>query len=235
MENEGNGKELEKSVKVSKDVSTSIVLRGLDDLAFLVEHTPAEFFVQKGNACYRSEDYHQAVTYFSQAIRLDPQNVEAQFMMGAMYHEGQGVPQDYAVALKWYRKAAEQGLAEGQFRLGLMYHHGEGIEHDYAEAVKWYRKAAEQGLAKAQYNLGVMYHNGDGIEADYDEALKWCRKSEQQGLAEAQYSLGVAYYFGQGVPQDYTEAAKWFLKAAEQGYAEANCYSCHDLPASESS
>ena len=52
MENEINGKELDKSVKVIKDVSTSLVLRGFEDLAFLVKHTPAELFIQKGNACY---------------------------------------------------------------------------------------------------------------------------------------------------------------------------------------
>jgi len=32
-----------------------------------------------------------------------------------MYDKGQGVPQDYAEALKWYRKAAEQGFAEAQY------------------------------------------------------------------------------------------------------------------------
>ena len=32
----------------------------------------------------------------------------AQFNLGSMYAAGQGVPQDYARALKWSRKAAEQ-------------------------------------------------------------------------------------------------------------------------------
>ena len=57
---------------------------------------------------------------------------------------GMGCPKDYAEAVKWYRKAAEQGDAEAQFNLGLMYADGEGVPKDYAEAVKWYRKAAEQ-------------------------------------------------------------------------------------------
>ena len=30
-----------------------------------------------------------------------------------MYAKGQGVPQDYAEALKWYRLAAAQGDADG--------------------------------------------------------------------------------------------------------------------------
>ena len=74
-----------------------------------------------------------------------------------MYLHGQGVRQDYAQAVKWYRKAAEQGFAEAQYNLGVRYDQGQGVPQDYAEAVKWYRKAAEQGDAEAQLNLGVMY------------------------------------------------------------------------------
>ena len=60
---------------------------------------------------------------------------------------GQGVPQDYAEAVKWYRLAAEQGYAAAQYNLGVMYDNGQGVPQDYAEAVKWYRLAAEQGDA----------------------------------------------------------------------------------------
>ena len=36
-------------------------------------------------------------------------DAEAQFNLGVMYANGEGVPQDYAEAVKWYPKAAEQG------------------------------------------------------------------------------------------------------------------------------
>ena len=81
-----------------------------------------------------------------------------------------GVAQDYAEAVKWYRRAAEQGIAEAQHNLGFMYHEGQGMAQDYAEAVKWYRRAAEQGLAEAQTNLGYMYHTGRGVAQDYVQA-----------------------------------------------------------------
>jgi len=53
---------------------------------------------------------------------------------------------DAAEAVKWYRKAAEQGHALAQTNLGFMYEKGDGVPKDAAEAVKWYRKATEQGL-----------------------------------------------------------------------------------------
>ena len=56
-------------------------------------------------------------------------------------------------AMKWYRKAAEQGNAEAQYRLGRFYERGWGVVKDEAEAMKWYRKAAEQGYQYAIEHL----------------------------------------------------------------------------------
>ena len=39
----------------------------------------------------------------------------AQYNLGIMYANGEGVPQDDAEAVKWSRLAAEQGYASAQF------------------------------------------------------------------------------------------------------------------------
>ena len=70
-----------------------------------------------------------------------------------MYENGEGVEKNQAEAVKWYRKAAEQGLEGAQCNLGIMYENGYGITKDLDEAVKWYRKAAEQGNAEAKKRL----------------------------------------------------------------------------------
>lgn len=87
----------------------------------------------------------------------------AQFNLGVMYANGQGVPQDYKVAVEWFGKAAQQGHTSAQNNLGVMYEDGLGVPQDYKTAVEWYGKAARQGLALAQNNLGVMYDNGRGV------------------------------------------------------------------------
>jgi hypothetical protein len=119
-----------------------------------------------------------------------------------MYLEGLGVPQDYAQAISWYRKAAAQGDAHAQFNLGLMYDHGRGVPQDYAQAASWFSKAADQGDANAQFNLGLMYDHGRGVPQDYAQAISWYRKAADQGDADAQNNLGLMYYNGKGVPQD---------------------------------
>lgn len=56
---------------------------------------------------------------------------------------------DEVMAMKWYRKAAEQGYADAQYMLGLCY----CVKQDKPEAVKWLQKAAKQGHEKAKKAL----------------------------------------------------------------------------------
>ena len=53
---------------------------------------------------------------------------------------------DYAEAVKWFRKGAEQGYAVAQYNLGLMNDEGKGVTQDDAEAVKWFASGAAQGM-----------------------------------------------------------------------------------------
>tara|TARA_R110002072_G_scaffold156742_1_gene307269 strand:+ start:4565 stop:5863 length:1299 start_codon:yes stop_codon:yes gene_type:complete len=141
--------------------------------------------------------------------------------LGFMYHNGKGVPPDYAQAVTWYRKAADQGHAKAQYNLGVMYAKGEGVPQDYKQAVTWYRKAADQGNAEAQNNLGLIYASGKGVPQDDKQAMRWFRKAADQGYAVAQITLGLMYSLGKGVPQDDKQAVTWYRKAADQGNASA--------------
>jgi uncharacterized protein len=69
----------------------------------------------------------------------------AQYNLGVMYDDGQGVPQDYAVAVSWYRKAAEQGDADAQVNLGVLYGMGQGVPQDYVIAHMWFSLAVTGG------------------------------------------------------------------------------------------
>ncbi len=90
-----------------------------------------------------------------------------------MYYNGRGVMQDYYQALKWFRKAAEQGEARAQKYLGVMHKFGQSIPQNYEESVMWYRKSSEQGNIHAQLLLGDMYRLGYGVRQNYVKAHKW--------------------------------------------------------------
>jgi TPR repeat protein len=108
-------------------------------------------FYELGDGCVSC----QFLNFSEGAEQGDPY---AQYKLAVMYAKGRGVPQDFAQAVAWYRKAAEQGDPYAQFWLGVMYAKGRGVPQDFAQAVAWWRKAAEQGHPYAQCELGVMAH-----------------------------------------------------------------------------
>jgi hypothetical protein len=91
------------------------------------------------------------------------EDAETQFHRGGLYETGKGVPQDYAQAVLWYRKAAEQNLAIAQYRLGVLYANGVGVPLDKSQAASWFQKAADQGYVYAQEMLGMDYLTGEGV------------------------------------------------------------------------
>ena len=82
--------------------------------------------------------------------RANAGEATAQFSLGFLYANGQGVQQDYTQAIQWYRKAAEQGSVYAQFNLGFMYANGQGVPQDYVEAHKWVNLAAARASGADQ-------------------------------------------------------------------------------------
>ena len=140
-----------------------------------------------------------------------------QTQLGTMYRNGEGVPRNNAEALRWYRLAADQGLADAQNRLGVMLAAGHGTAPDHNEAARWYRKAADQGHASAQNNLGRCYERGEGVTGSPVLAAQWYQRSADQGHAPAQYNLGRLYLGGIGVFKDVDKARGLFQSSAGQG------------------
>lgn len=138
---------------------------------------------------------------------------------GELYSEGQGVPQDFALAVAWYRKAAEQGNPGAQNNLAVSYYNADGVTRDYVQAVFWWRKAAEQGFIYAEDPLALCYFRGEGVTQDYSQAAEWWEKAAESkpSIPIAEIHLGDLYALGKGVQQDYSQAALWWHKAAEQG------------------
>jgi TPR repeat protein len=132
-----------------------------------------------------------------------------------MYLLGRGVPQDRAEALKWFRRAADQGLAASEFMLGFAYRTGEyGVPQDHAQAIKWLRRAAQQGHNLAQSNLGFAYRDGEGVPQDYVRAHMWLNlaaaqaKPDDRVAAEARDKLAAKMTSAQ-IAEAQTLAREW--------------------------
>jgi TPR repeat protein len=214
-------------INIRKVCSDTSVAR-MKLLDFEAGYPPRRHFQFEGASA--ASDRGDDIEELKRSRRLAEQGHQwAQRRLGSMYEKGQGVPQDFAEAVKWYRLAAAQGNTPAQYSLGLAYEKGQGVPQDFAEAVKWYRLAAAREDDWAQMKLGSLYAEGKGVPQDYEQAVKWYRLAAAQGATPAQYGLGLAYEKGQGVPQDYSEAVKWYRLAAAQGDqpAQANLASMY--------
>ena len=83
-------------------------------------------------------------------VRANAGDANAQFILGLAYADGEGVPQDDAQAVSWFRKSAEQGDSGAQHFLGGVYRNGQGVPQDYVESHKWHNLAASRASAEDQ-------------------------------------------------------------------------------------
>ena len=113
---------------------------------------------------------HSPNTQIMIGLALKRGNKPDQYGLGSFFQVG---PVDYAEAVRWFRKAAEQGDADGEYYVGSAYDSGKGVPEDKVQAVKWYHKAAEKGVAIAQYMLGHAYETGEGVAKDEIEAYAY--------------------------------------------------------------
>ncbi len=70
---------------------------------------------------------------------------EAQFMLGTLYRNGDGVLQDDKRAVEWFQRAANQGYVRALSALGSSYWAGRGVQQDYSQAYFWYELALAKG------------------------------------------------------------------------------------------
>ena len=101
--------------------------------------------LEEGMAAYNHGDYAMALRAL--APLAEKGIAEAQCMIASIYHLGLGVSTDGAEAVKWYRRAAEQGHPVAYNNLGSIYRTGMlGVSIDHQKAKECYRKAVECGF-----------------------------------------------------------------------------------------
>lgn len=175
-------------------------------------------------------------------------DAEAQFELAKLYNSCSCSLTDTKVrkteALRWFRKAAEQGHVEAQYWTGTYYQYGlEVIIKDLTEANAWFLKSAEKGHTGAMRKLGryheaaeigdacAQYQMGNQSEdKDPAEAMNWYLRAfnnvagdEGSGstAGKAAYAIAKMYKEGRGVSKNDETAVAWLFKAAEKGDPEA--------------
>jgi hypothetical protein len=85
-------------------------------------------------------DEQEALKWYKRAAENGQPDAESE--LGRHYEDGDGVEQNYAQAVYWFRKAAEHvpnlgGAGQGRNNLGNLYEEGHGVPKDYVQAYMW--------------------------------------------------------------------------------------------------
>lgn len=113
-------------------------------------------------------DAAKSATYYGMAAAQG--NPDAQYFLGLMYLNGEGIKKEPVKAAEWLKKSALQNKTEAQTALGDLYETGQGVKADKVEALKWYL---------------IALKNGDGAADLYIESIKPGMKASQIKDAEA--------------------------------------------------
>jgi TPR repeat protein len=109
-------------------------------------------------------------------------DIRAQYMMGRMYSEGEGVGQNDKTAAQWYKVAADRGDVVSQLSLGTLYVNGRGVNQNFVKAYKWFilvslsdnRTARGQALEVRELITQLM--TPDQVDEGERLAVSWRQK-----------------------------------------------------------
>jgi TPR repeat protein len=138
----------------------------------------------------------------------------AQWKLGRMYAEGDGVTQDDAKAFQLFSEVADAHADESPnapsarfvssafVALGGYYRDGipNTLRPDFSRARQMFEYAASYfGDPDAQLNLARMYYDGEGGDPNPRQAARWAKLSADKGNVAAQALLGHLLFDGEGI------------------------------------
>lgn len=111
--------------------------------------------------------------------RAESGDARSQALLGLVYEMGSANQTHQPVeALKWFQKAADQGVSWAEVWAADFYFSGSpGVPKDMFKALELYKSAANHGDPRAAFFVGQMYFFGDGVSPNQHEAATWFRRA----------------------------------------------------------
>jgi TPR repeat protein len=155
----------------------------------------------------------------------------AQWKLGRMYADGDGVAQDDLRAFEYFSRIANAHaedspsapqaaiVANAFVALGRYYLSGipnTRIKVDADRAREMFSYAASYfGNADAQYDLARLYLNGIGTPRDSRYGARWLGLAAQKGQHQAQAMLGQMLFNGDQLPRQAARGLMWLTLARD--------------------
>lgn len=132
--------------------------------------------------------------------------------IGLMYLRGEGVEQNFATAMIWFRRGLANGDALCQHEMGLMYLHGYGVPQDAFKAAAYFKAAAELDFPASETRLGALFLD----QGDVPTATKYFELAARWNWIEAFYYLAEISNIGIGRERHCGMASAYYKMVAER-------------------
>lgn len=191
-----------------------------------VEPSPTDAF-RAGARAYFAGNKQEAVDALSFAAEKGVP--AAQWKLGRMYADGDGVDEDDLKAFEYFSQIADQhaddapGSAQAPYvasafvAIGSYYLTGirdSAVKPNVRRAREIFTYAASYyGNADAQYNLGRLYLEAPAPEADPHMAARWLKLAAQKGHYRAQAALGELLFFDDTIARNKARGLMWLTIA----------------------
>lgn len=120
------------------------------------------------------------------AIIIDYFSDDAQYQMGNIYLNGDGLEVDTNTAISWFALSANESNKEAQLALAELYvKNNDNID----QAISYYTSAANAGEGTAQLALAKIYYAGELIPKNINKAIFWASLAKQNHINEAELLL----------------------------------------------
>ena len=205
---------------------------GLASYIYCMLGNDLDMLVKTADDCRSSGRYIDAYNMYKRPSEIG--HAGAQYGIGVMYLEGNGLQKDVTEGLKWITISADQGYEEAQKCLYRFYSGQEGHEPNYSEAIKWGL------LLKDNQNVDADFWNAIPSEVLCEEGMSHLKNQErdrgmfflynsgERGSLKALYNLAMFYYKSNvDLDKNLTNiemALKLFASAAEKGHAGSQFY-----------
>jgi TPR repeat protein len=160
----------------------------------------------------------------------------AQWKLGRMYADGNGVAQDDLRAFEYFNRIANAHaedspsapqaaiVANAFVALGRYYLSGipnSKIKSDPERAREMFSYAASYfGNADAQYDLARLYLRGSGSPDDLRYGARWLALAAQKGQHQAQALLGQMLFNGDQLPRQAARGLMWLTLARDSAASD---------------
>jgi TPR repeat protein len=174
----------------------------------------------RGNALGQAGNHAAAAVMIRQAAEKG--HTQAEFALGSMFSNGQGVTMSKEQARIWYERAAAKSHPVALYNLGLYYDRGIGVKADRIRAVDYYKRAAKAGYGHAAFNAAQILMIGDGVPLDEKEGMSYMLMAAKLDVAPAFFTIGYAHEHGVwGMRRDAALALENFAHAEKGGIERA--------------